>query len=93
MVFYDLLLKKDPRVAKHMTAGYIQALEPDKDGKFVEKKIEISDDDRAFVTKQITETYQKIRNMEFDKFCGECEWCGMHDLIVPYPKEDTDEEG
>ena len=93
MVFYDLLLKKDPRVAKHMTAGYIQALEPDKDGKFVEKKIEISDDDRAFVTNQVTETYQKIRNMEFDKFCGECEWCGMHDLIVPYPMEDSEEEG
>ncbi len=92
MVFYDLLLKKDPKVGKYMTAGYIQALEPDKDGKFVERELVITEEDRIHVTAQITDTYQKIRNMEFEKFCGECEWCGMLDLVVPYPKDETDEE-
>ncbi len=91
MVFYDLLLKKDPRISRHMAAGYVQALEPDKDGKFVQREVQVSDEDRAFVSNLITETYQKIRNMEFDKFCGECEWCQMNDLISPVA--DDEEEG
>lgn len=93
MVFYDLLLMKDPRIGKRMSAGYIQALEPDKDGKFIERQLEITDEHRAFVTSQITDTYQKIRNMEFDKHCGECDWCKMHDLNPPFPTDESDEEG
>lgn len=92
MVFYDLLLKKDPRIGKHMTAGFIQALEPDKEGKFVEKKIEVSEEDRSFLSTLIVDTYKKIRNMEFDKYCGECEWCKMNDLTVPFPRDEDDEQ-
>ncbi len=92
MVFYDLLLKKDPRINKYMTAGYIQALEPDKDGKFVEREIHITDQDREHVTNEILDTYQKIRNMDFEKYCGECEWCQMHGLVVPFPGDDSVEE-
>ncbi|MEP6645970.1 MAG: ATP-dependent DNA helicase [Saprospiraceae bacterium] len=91
MVFYDLLLKKDPRIHKHMSAGIIQALEPDKDGKFIEREIHITDEDREHVTKEIQDTYQKIQNMEFEKFCGECEWCKMHDLTIPLLEEDEAE--
>lgn len=90
MVFYDLLLRKDPRIGRHMQAGFIQALEPDKDGKFVERKIEVSEQDRTFVTELIVDTYGKIKGMQFDEHCGECEWCRMHDLQPPVV--DPDEE-
>ncbi len=92
MVFYDLLLKKDPKVGKHMTSGYIQALEPDKDGKFVEREVRISEEDRTLVSDLIRDTYQDIQNMKFDKFCGECEWCTMNELVVPMAGDD-DEDG
>ena len=92
MVFYDLLLKKDPRIGKHMTQGYIQALEPDKDGKFVERTVVVNDEHREVVMQLIKDTYEKIRNMEFENYCGECEWCKMHDLVVPFPMEMVEEE-
>lgn len=92
MVFYDLLLQKDPRIAKTMSSGFIQAIEPDKDGKLVRREIIVSEEDRLFVTGLITDTYQKIRNMEFDKYCGECEWCKMHDLNPPFRISDSEDE-
>ncbi|MEO5905759.1 MAG: ATP-dependent DNA helicase [Saprospiraceae bacterium] len=92
MVFYDLLLKKDSRIHKNMNAGFVQALEPDKDGKFVQRKVEVSEEDRTFVTNLVVDTYQKIRNMEFDQFCGECEWCKMHDLNPPISSEESEDE-
>lgn len=83
MVFYDLLLRQDTRIRGHMAHGYIHGLEPDKDGKFLAREVSITEEDRAFVTKQIVDTYQHIQQMEFDKGCGECEWCKMHDLNPP----------
>jgi hypothetical protein len=84
------MLQKDPRIHKHLTAGYIQALEPDKDGKFIEREVKITDEDRTFVTQQIVETYQKIQNLEFEIGCGECEWCRMHELNPPLMEGDED---
>jgi DNA helicase-2/ATP-dependent DNA helicase PcrA len=83
MVFYDLLLKQDPKFRTHMTRGYIQALEPEKDGRFIEREIVVTDEDRAIVTQQIVDTYQHIQDMEFEKGCGECPWCRMHELTPP----------
>lgn len=89
MVFYDLLLRADPRFKKGMTAGYIQALEPLKDGTFVQKNITVTEEDRSLVTEQIVQTFQKIQDMEFEKGCGECGWCRMHGLSpVPLGSED-----
>ncbi len=80
MVFYDLMLQQDPKFKVFMDHGYIQGLEPKKDGVFVEKKFNISPDDREFVKDQIKDTYQKIQNKEFSKGCGECAWCEMHGI-------------
>ena len=71
-----------------MDHGYIQGLEPGKDGSFVERKFNITPDDRDFVINQITETYQKIQNKEFSKGCGACAWCEMHGILPS-----TEEEG
>ncbi len=75
-----------------MTAGYIHGLEPYKDGRFYERQIAVSEEDRTIVIKQITDTWQKIQNFQFETGCGECDWCKMHDLVVPYPADDTEEE-
>ncbi|MEO6131637.1 MAG: PD-(D/E)XK nuclease family protein, partial [Saprospiraceae bacterium] len=92
MVFYDLLMKNDPRLNKGMSTGFMQGLEPKKDGTFVDKNIMISDDDRALVTEQIVTTYHKIQNMEFEIGCGECKWCRMHDLNPPMERVDESEQ-
>jgi DNA helicase-2/ATP-dependent DNA helicase PcrA len=86
MVFYDLLLERDPRFKQRMSAGYIQALEP-KDDKFVQREVTITDEDRQFVSQLIQDVYGKIQRQEFDKYCGECEWCKMNDLQVPIERE------
>ena len=91
MVFYDLLLERDPKFKTHMTQGYLQALEPGKDGRFVRRDVTISDEDRQAVTQILVDTYQKIQNKEFHKGCGECDWCRMHDLNPPITIEDEEE--
>lgn len=90
MVFYDLMLAQDPKVRRYMDHGYIQALEPDKDGSFFQRKMVITPEDRDFVTRQITETYQKIQNMEFARGCGKCKWCEMNG-ITPEIGEEVEE--
>jgi DNA helicase-2/ATP-dependent DNA helicase PcrA len=92
MVFYDLLLEVDPKIKRGMTAGYILGLEPKKDGTFIEKNIHITDNDRNIVRDQILDTWQKIQNLEFEKGCGECAWCKMHDLNPPLSEQDENDE-
>jgi DNA helicase-2/ATP-dependent DNA helicase PcrA len=88
MVFYDLLLRRDPKLKGSMTSGYIHALEPFKDGRLYEKLVPVTEEDRMFVTAQIKDVWQKIQQLEFENGCGECEWCRMHDLHPPMLAED-----
>jgi DNA helicase-2/ATP-dependent DNA helicase PcrA len=88
MVFYDLLLEVDPKIKRGMTSGYILALEPKKDGSLVQKNIHITEEHRVIVKNQILDTWQKIQNLEFEKGCGECAWCKMHDLNPPIIEQD-----
>lgn len=48
----------------HMDYGWLQALEPEKDGTFKQHKVVVTIEDREIVTRQIVDTYQKIQNME-----------------------------
>jgi DNA helicase-2/ATP-dependent DNA helicase PcrA len=53
-------------------------VEPDrKDNSFKKQNVVIEDEDIKFVQTQITDTYQKIKNLEFDRACNEedCHWC------------------
>jgi DNA helicase-2/ATP-dependent DNA helicase PcrA len=88
MVFYDLLLRQDPRIRQGVSKAIVQALEPNKDDKLIERSISITDEDRETLMEQIRDTYSKIQRMEFETGCGECEWCRMHDLTPPLPSED-----
>ncbi len=91
MIFYDLMLSQDLKYRTHMDHGWLQALEPEKDGSFKQHKIVVSEEDRAIVTRQIVETYQKIQNMEFTKGCGKCDWCKMHGIVVSSVDEDDED--
>ncbi len=93
MVFYDLLLMQDQRIRQPMFQGSLIAIEPEKDGKFVEKNIMLTEEDRDLVTEQIKTTWDKIQRLEFEKGCGECEWCRMHDLNPPLVKGDEEDVG
>ncbi len=89
MVFYDLMLSQDPKYHTHMDHGWLQALEPEKDGTFKQHKVVVTTEDREIVTRQIVETYQKIQNMEFSTGCGKCQWCEMHGIVaIPAEVED-----
>jgi len=90
MVFYDLLLMADPKIKRGMSAGYILALEPRKDGSLLERNVHVTEDDRTIVKNQILDTWQKIQRLEFEKGCGECAWCRMHDLNPPLLDKDED---
>ncbi len=77
-VFYRILLEHDPRRRLTMTSAEFDFVEPDREtGEFHNAAVEVSDEDVAIVTGQITEVYAKIRNKEFSQGCGEeeCEWC------------------
>lgn len=88
MVFYDLMLSQDLKYRTHMDHGWLQALEPEKDGSFKQHKIVVTDLDRDIVTHQIVDTYQKIQNMEFTKGCGKCDWCKMHGIVASTVDDD-----
>jgi DNA helicase-2/ATP-dependent DNA helicase PcrA len=90
MVFYDLLLRADPKTHKGMTAGFIQAMEPTKIGGLVEKQVDVTEEDRQQVTTQIVDTYKKIQAMEFEHGCGECDWCRMHDISPRVIRDEDD---
>lgn len=72
-----------------MDHGWLQALEPEKDGTFKQHKVVVTTEDREIVTRQIVDTYQKIQNMEFSTGCGKCQWCEMHGIVaIPAEVED-----
>lgn len=76
IVFYKMLLHKDPKINKPMTAGIMDFIEPYKD-KQIRKSVVVEDSDVLIVEKQLEESYKKIQNHEFDQFCEDqdCQWC------------------
>lgn len=85
MVFYDLMLQQDPKYKRTMNYGVIQALEPEKDGSFIERQMEITAEEHDIVRQQIREVYDKIQRMEFNTGCGQCAWCEMHGRMPEEP--------
>src|SRR5690606_8651639 len=85
MVFYDLMLQQDPKYKRSMNYGVIQALEPEKDGSFIERQMEITAEEHDIVRQQIREVYDKIQRMEFNTGCGQCAWCEMHGRMPEEP--------
>jgi DNA helicase-2/ATP-dependent DNA helicase PcrA len=77
-VFYKILLDNDRSNNMQVNSSIFEFVEPN-DGVYPREKIVITDEHVKIVTQQITSTYSKILNHEFDKGCGKenCSWCNF----------------
>ncbi|MEE9439184.1 MAG: ATP-dependent DNA helicase [Saprospiraceae bacterium] len=97
MVFYKLLLQGDNRLDKPMKVGVMDFVEATKEGKFNLREFEVSNHEIETVKQQIKETYNHIKNHEFEEGCNEehCTWCNfIHEnmaLQLPVLDEDDNE--
>ncbi|MDZ4759413.1 MAG: ATP-dependent DNA helicase [Bacteroidota bacterium] len=81
-VFYKILLDNDPKArmrAWNFDKAVYQFIEPDKDTKqFHEETMHIVPEETGMLSVQIKDVYTRIKNHEFDKGCGECDWCKLN---------------
>lgn len=81
MVFYKILLENQPYFNKMMVQeGVFEYIEKSKKSKdFKSYKIPFVPTDEIAVREQIKAAYTGIRNLEFDKGCGDedCNWCNF----------------
>ena len=79
LVFYKILYRSQFKIAHVIKTAEISYADPTKDGAFVSKIINISNEDIESVGKLITETYAKIMSHEFYRGCNEdnCHWCNF----------------
>ncbi len=88
IVFYDMLVKADPKFDKPMRAGYIDYI-LHKDDKFVNAEIQVSAEDLTIVDEEIKQTWENIHDHKFSEGCLEdnCRWCNF----VAQTQPDDDE--
>lgn len=77
-VFYKILLDNQRRNDWVAESSEFDFIEPVKD-EYKKEKLTITEQDVETVTKQITDTWQKIQNHEFKQGCGkeDCHWCNF----------------
>jgi DNA helicase-2/ATP-dependent DNA helicase PcrA len=77
-VFYKILLDNQKRNDWVAETSEFDFIEPVKD-EYKKEKLNISEKDIEIVTSQITDTWRKIQNHEFNKGCGkeDCHWCNF----------------
>lgn len=79
-MFYKILMDNDKSHGWSPRSAEFVFVEPSKKTEaFVTKKYSFSKDAEDIVYQQIADTYQKIKNHEFSKGCGDkdCKWCGI----------------
>ncbi len=77
-VFYKILLDNDRTNDFKVVSSEFDFVEPVK-GEYKTARMEITSEDISTVTQQITDTWTKIQNHEFNKGCGkeDCHWCNF----------------
>ncbi len=98
VIFYKILLQenKDPNL--QMAEGIMSFIDQDETGNFFEELFLPSLDETEKVSGQITESFQKMKNHEFDVNCKDqnCTWCNFvkNDFVLPptFPDEDPEFE-
>jgi len=94
-VFYKILMDTEQSKQWEMISAEFDFIEPtDKEGKNFEKvRINITPEDLTIVKGQITDTYTRIQNKEFNKGCGlpDCKWCNFVKHYIQ-PDAPVDEE-
>ena len=78
-VFYKILVDNYGQKEWRVISSEFDFVEPDRKKEYRKVRIPVSHDDIAFVSTQITETWQKIQNRDFYKGCGkpDCHWCNF----------------
>ncbi|MCH2044336.1 MAG: ATP-dependent helicase [Saprospiraceae bacterium] len=81
LVFYKILLENSRITPYTAQTAAIDYLTPDEQGSFPLKQIRITPRDTSIVRKLIQDTYQNIKNFEFEIGCGRpsCKWCNFVD--------------
>ena len=84
VAFYHLLINNDPLHNYKTLSGEMFFVEPDNKGNFNREKIFIQPHEHKFMEQLIAEVYEKIKNHEFTKGCGEkdCEWCNFNSYYL-----------
>lgn len=79
LIFYKLLLEHARITPYSVQNATIDYLTPNEQDEFPLKPIKISAKDTDIVRRLIKETYQKIKNFEFETGCGRpsCKWCNF----------------
>ncbi|HYH57143.1 MAG TPA: PD-(D/E)XK nuclease family protein, partial [Anseongella sp.] len=77
-VFYKILIDNDHSKDWTAVSSEFDFIEPE-NGEYIKHKVYIQPGDIEIVARQITDTYARIRNYEFDTGCGkeDCEWCNF----------------
>ncbi|MFM7672427.1 MAG: ATP-dependent helicase [Bacteroidota bacterium] len=78
-VFYKLLVDHLPGKNWNVLEACFDFVEPNDHGEFDRERIEIRSEDVDYVTQQLTDSWQKIQNREFNTGCGkeDCTWCNF----------------
>ncbi len=76
-VFYKLLIDNDRTRDWQVVSTIFDFVEPVAEGEYHKEKMVVSPEDIEEVTRQITDTYNKIMAHDFATGCGkkECDWC------------------
>jgi DNA helicase-2/ATP-dependent DNA helicase PcrA len=95
MVFYKLLVERQPFSRLKVTEGSFEYIEGIAENKY-DYVLPVTEQDTFYVEQLITEVYRNIRNFRFDEGCGEqdCSWCNFahnHGLTVPYAQRGEEE--
>jgi len=85
IVFYKLLLNGDDRLKQPMRKGVMDFVEAQKDGRFQRREFTVEGFEVDIVGDQLKSVYDKIKNHEFDKGCGDeqCKWCNFVNENMP----------
>lgn len=79
LVFYSLLMDADKRNTWKLENACMDFVEVKKDGTYDLIDVQITAEDKAYVTEELTTAYERIKNHEFTTGCGkpECAWCNF----------------
>ena len=86
LAFYQILMKNAKMFIETVSENTIGWLEPDAKGRFQVGKITYRSTDIEQVEQWIVETFQRIKNRDFTRGCGQkdCVWCAMHQKNQTY---------
>lgn len=99
LIFYKILYENYRSATHEIKSAEISYLQPNAQGEYISKNIEIRAEDVKTVKQLIIETWQKIQAHEFQEGCGEkhCNWCtfvqqqGMIDSFSEAEIEELDD--